>query len=169
MSLSECSTKFAEEVHSALLNVECNTPMEIGDGGHIYLIGNGGSSAVASHIANDLVKVGKRKAHVLTDPALLTCLANDYGYEHALREAIDRYIEEEDTLICISSSGQSRNIIEAAAFAASRGAYIATFSGFLWDNPLRMLGDCNYWVPSENYGVVECAHLVLLHSMVNGG
>ena len=49
--------------------------------GSIYLIGNGGSAAVASHIANDLANMGSLRAHVLHDPALLTCLANDYGYE----------------------------------------------------------------------------------------
>ena len=86
-----------------------------------------------------------------------------------MREIINRYVEENDALICISSSGESQNIIEAAAFAQSRGAFVATFTGFEWNNPLRMIGDVNYWVPSSNYGVVECAHLVLLHSIVNPG
>lgn len=167
--MSNCSSKFAEQVYSAVMNSECNTPLDIGDAHHVYLIGNGGSSSVASHIAVDLMKFSRHEAHVLTDPALLTCFANDYGYENALREVIDRYISGEDALICISSSGRSENITRAAAFAHARGAYVATFTGFDWDNPLRAIGDCNYWVPSHNYGVVECAHLVLLHSLVNDG
>jgi len=138
-------------------------------GGNTYLIGNGGSQAVASHIATDLMKFRKIPAHALTDPALMSCLANDYGYENALREAIDRYITAGDCLICISSSGRSKNIIKAAAFAQSRGAYVVTFTGFDADNPLRQIGDCNYWVPSHNYGVVEIAHLTILHSIVNPG
>jgi len=139
------------------------------DADHVYLIGNGGSSAIASHIANDIVKVLCKPAYVLTDPAMLTCMANDYGWENALREMISRYITEDDALICISSSGQSENILGAASFAQALGAYVVTFTGFEWNNPLRLMGDCNYWVPSSSYGVVECAHLVLLHSLVNPG
>jgi len=169
MNLSECYLEFSDAVHSAVINAECNAPMTLDVAKCIYLIGNGGSCAVASHISNDLVKARGRAAYALTDASILTCLANDYGYENALREAIHRYISKDDALICISSSGRSENIIRAANHAQSLGADVVTFTGFDWDNPLRMIGDCNYWVPSYNYGVVECAHLVLLHSMVNPG
>ena len=171
MSLSSCSVEFAEKVRDAVGRTECPVPMEpFSPGEEVFLIGNGGSCAVASHIATDMMKFQKVPAHVLTDPAIMSCFANDYGYENALREAIARYIGVGGIgLICISSSGRSKNIIKAAAFAQSRGAYVVTFTGFDADNPLRAIGDCNYWVPSHNYGVVEIAHLTILHSIVNPG
>ena len=60
----------------------------------IYILGNGASAAIASHIANDLTKATKSKASTFHDPALITCFGNDFGYENWMKEALKHYAEE---------------------------------------------------------------------------
>ena len=134
----------------------------------IYLIGNGGSCAVAQHIAVDLVKQGWH-AFSLTDPTKMSMWANDTDWQMVYANQVATHIGGHDVLIAISSSGQSKNIITAVAAANNRHAKIMTLSGFDPDNPLRKLGDVNYYVPSTNYGVVEITHLAILHSIANPG
>src|SRR3990172_8089566 len=74
----------------------------------VYLIGNGGSGTVAAHIANDFVKAGLR-SHALSDPAVLTCMANHHGFDLVFSEQLKRHLERRDWVIAISSSGKSRN------------------------------------------------------------
>lgn len=166
--LSQDNLKFAQAVSKALAETVCPVPFQVSDLGRTYLIGNGGSASVASHIANDMLKVRGISAHVLTDASVLTCFANDYGYDHAYERMLGVLLEPSDTVICISSSGRSHNICRAARLAADM-CEVVTLTGFDADNPLRKIGHCNYWVPSHNYGVVECAHLMILHSIVNPG
>jgi D-sedoheptulose 7-phosphate isomerase len=142
----------------------CATLLAARSGGNrVYVIGNGGSAAVAAHIVNDYVNVGKLAALTLHDPALLTCMANDYGYEHAYARLVRTMARPGDVVIGISSSGRSANIRNAATAAAEAGALAVTLSGFAPDNPLRSLGALNVWTPSEDYGLVETAHLFILH------
>jgi D-sedoheptulose 7-phosphate isomerase len=68
-------------------------------------------------------------------------------------------------VVAISSSGKSLNIVQAAYAAREAGARLITLSGFDAMNPLRQLGEHNYYVPSFNYGIVEIAHLAILHSL----
>jgi D-sedoheptulose 7-phosphate isomerase len=131
--------------------------------GTVLIIGNGGSAAVAAHIQNDLVNKGGLRAHVLHEPSLLTCMSNDFGYENAFARLVERYARSGDLLIAISSSGRSGNILAAQAAARAAGAGVLTFSGFDAGNPLRLLGDVNFWSPSDDYGEVEVSHLFLLH------
>jgi D-sedoheptulose 7-phosphate isomerase len=131
--------------------------------GNVYLIGNGGSAAVASHIHNDFCNVGGLRAMTLHDPAVLTCFSNDYGYDYAYATLIEKMAGQNDLLIAISSSGQSKNIVNAAiAMRACQGTVI-TLTGFLPNNPLRTIGELNFWINSNNYGMVEIAHLFTLH------
>jgi D-sedoheptulose 7-phosphate isomerase len=161
MSLSNTSLAFLRELYKALEGVEIEGAWL--PHGKIFLIGNGGSAAIASHIANDLVKLGYDAA--TPNYATLTCLANDYGWEHALWRMIRGMVIMQ--LVIISSSGKSQNLLNCVD-EANIGEVI-TITGFDADNPLRKEGDINYWVPSHNYGIVECAHLALLHSIVNPG
>ena len=71
-------------------------------------------------------------------------------------------------MIAISSSGRSLNIIKSAEAARSRGASVVTMSGFGQDNPLRRLGDLNFYVPSSQYGYVELIHGGLCHCVLDG-
>lgn len=164
MSLSSTSLGFLRNLHTALEGVETDGIPPTGlSTERTLLIGNGGSAAIAEHIAVDMVKA-KCDAQALTNPVILSCLANDLGYENVFRHQL--LGASGTVLIAISSSGKSPNIINAAAYAASLGVYVVTMTGFDADNPLRGMGDYNVWVPSHNYGVVECAHLAILHSIV---
>ena len=132
-------------------------------GGTVYLIGNGGSAAVASHAATDFFKTGGMRALTLHDPSTLTCFSNDYGYENAFSNRLARLLNPQDVLVAISSSGCSMNILNAAACANVSGANLVTLSGFSTDNPLRNAGMINYWLSSDDYGMVEIGHLFMLH------
>lgn len=129
------------------------------------VIGNGGSAAIAIHLCADLVKQGY-EAFSLTDIGTFSALANDEKYKNVYAAQLKTF---SGTLIAISSSGQSRNIIRAAQQVMENGGYVLTLSGFRPDNPLRIVGHRNIWVPSSNYGVVEIAHLTILHSLINSG
>jgi D-sedoheptulose 7-phosphate isomerase len=135
-------------------------------GGKAILIGNGGSAAIASHHANDFGRNGGLRALAFNDGALITCLANDFSYEEAFAQAVSLHGDRDDVLIAISSSGKSPNILNAVLEARKKQLFTITFSGFAADNPLVTLGDLNFHVPSESYGIVETAHLLLLHAFV---
>lgn len=136
-------------------------------GGSVYLIGNGGSAAVAGHIANDLLnRCGVRTA-TLHDAPLLTCMCNDYGYEHAYSRMLAVLVRPGDILVPISSSGRSPNMVNAARAMNALGGQVITFTGFGADNPLRALGELNFWVDSSDYGLVEVAHLFMLHHLAD--
>src|SRR3989338_3661483 len=79
----------------------------------LIFIGNGGSAAIASHQAIDYWKNGRIRAIAFNDSSLLTCIANDYGYDRVFVEPLKMFSEPEDILIAVSSSGKSQNIIQA--------------------------------------------------------
>ena len=133
--------------------------------GSVYIIGNGGSAGVASHAVIDFVNVARLRAFTLHDPALLTCMANDYGYENAFARMLAQMARPEDVLIAISSSGNSMNIRNAAVQMTDNGGTVITLSGFSKGNPLRLLGDINIWIDSCDYGAVEIGHQLILHNM----
>jgi len=137
-------------------------------GRKIIMVGNGGSAAVASHVAVDLTKNAGIRAVNFNEPDLITCFANDYGYERWIEQAIERYGDPGDILIAVSSSGRSPNILNACRAARRRGfASVITLSGFSPDNPLRTLGDQNFWVESHAYNLVEVTHLFWLLALVD--
>jgi len=136
-------------------------------GARIMFVGNGGSAGIASHMATDWMKNGGFAATCFNDAASLTCLANDLGYEQVFALPIERHGRAGDLLFAISSSGQSANILNAVAAARRAGMNIITLSGFKSDNPLRKLGDLNFWVPDGHYGFVEISHLALCHAVLD--
>jgi len=133
--------------------------------GSLYVIGNGGSAAIASHAVIDFMNVANISAQTLHDSATLTCMANDYGYENAFSKILNITIKKEDLLIVISSSGQSKNMINALEVGKEIGATVVTLSGFDLKNPLRALGDINIWLNSKDYGMVEIGHQFILHNL----
>lgn len=135
--------------------------------GKVIYIGNGGSSSIASHMAADLWKNGGIKTLCFTDPALLTCLANDLGYENVYAAPAESFAEKGDVFVAISSSGKSPNILKAAGVALKKGCVLVTLTGFGADNPLRSMGAVNFYVPSPVYGVVETAHSAICHAVVD--
>ncbi len=136
-------------------------------GGRVIIAGNGGSASIASHVSVDLTKNTGIKAINFNETSLITCLANDYGYEQWVVKAMELYTNNSDLLILISSSGQSDNIINASHKARQMGMRMITFSGFYPDNPLRSVGHINFWVNSQSYNIVEMTHHIWLISMVD--
>lgn len=135
--------------------------------GKVFFIGNGGSAGISMHMATDFLKNGRVRTHSMHDPATLTCLANDYGYENVFSKQLEMAADEGDMLIAISSSGRSENILRAVQVARKIGCHIVTFSGFAMDNPLRKLGDYNVYVPCDSYGIVESIHQLILQQIVD--
>jgi len=136
-------------------------------GGKIILVGNGASAAIASHVAVDLTKAAGVRAINFNEADLITCFANDYGYEHWVEKALDFYADDKDVVILISSSGQSANIVNAALKAKAMGLQVITLSGFRQDNPLKKLGDINLWVDNSQYNTVETVHQAWLLALVD--
>ena len=135
--------------------------------GKVIVVGNGGSAAIAGHLAVDLTKAAGVRTVNFSDPALLTCFANDYGFEHWVEKALDCFADEGDLLILVSSSGESANIVNGARRAVDMGLPILTLSGFASDNTLRSLGGINLWADSPIYNVVENVHQIWLLSIVD--
>lgn len=132
---------------------------------NLYVIGNGGSAGIASHAVTDFVNVCKLKASTLHESSLLTCMANDYGYENALARMLDLVLNPGDVLVAISSSGKSANIVNAISTAKNKGAYSITLTGFASSNPVRESGDLSIWVDSNDYGLIEVGHQFILHHL----
>ena len=130
--------------------------------GKILLIGNGGSAAICSHLAVDFTKSAGIRAVNFSDSSLLTCFANDYGYELAYAEMIHAYGDPGDLLFAISSSGRSTNILNAVEKASSQGIRTITLSGFDESNPLRSSGFINFYLESYDYNIVENGHEQIL-------
>jgi len=136
-------------------------------GKKVIIAGNGGSAAMASHVAVDFTKAASIRAINFNEADLITCFANDYGYEHWVDKALEAYADKGDLAILISSSGKSQNILNAAEKANEMGLSVITVSGFLTDNPLRKLGDLNLWVDSTEYNIVEMTHHVWLVAIID--
>ncbi len=136
-------------------------------GRKLMFVGNGGSATIASHMATDFSKNGGMRSMAFNDGALLTCLGNDYGYEHVFAKQIEFYAQPGDVLAAISSSGKSANILNAVKAARAKGCAVITLSGFDANNPLRQTGDINVYVASHEYGFVEVAHLALWHALLD--
>ena len=135
--------------------------------GKMMFIGNGGSAAIASHMAIDFTKNGGMPALCFNDGAALTCLGNDFGYEEVFAGQLRAHARKGDVLFAISSSGSSENILRAVAVARDRGCAVITMTGFKPGNPLRALGDVNFHIGLSDYGLVEVAHTAMIHAVVD--
>ncbi len=133
----------------------------------IYIVGNGGSSSIASHVSVDFAKVAKVPSSTFNNANLITCFANDFSYENWVTEAIKAYCNNKDLLILISSSGTSKNIVNAADHCKLNKINLITFSGFSKDNALSKLGNINFYINSNNYNYIEMSHQIILVSLVD--
>lgn len=132
-------------------------------GNAIYFVGNGASASMASHYAIDFTKNAGCRSLCFNDAAFLTAIGNDLGYDKVFSLPLRTFLRKGDLLVTISSSGNSPNILAAAAVAKDMGATIVTFSGMKPENALRKCGKLNFYVPAQTYGIVESVHHVLLH------
>ena len=134
----------------------------------VIFIGNGGSAAIASHQAIDYWRNGGFPALAFNDGALLTCVGNDFGYDQVFSKPIAMFGQSGDVIFAISSSGQSDNILAGARQGSQMGCHVVTLSAFKPDNPLRQLGDINFYVPTQSYGFAEITHLSICHCVLDG-
>lgn len=141
--------------------------------GKIFIIGNGGSAAIASHFANDLNKTvfgqkGEKKIKrfqvicLADNTPSLTAWANDVGFEDIFSEQLKNFAQEKDVLIAISSSGNSPNIIKAVNVAKELHLSVIGFTGFD-GGKLFSLADAKIHIPSKVYEIVESAHDAICH------
>lgn len=135
----------------------------------LFFIGNGASCSIASHFATDFTKNGGIRSYPCNEGTLLTCFNNDFSHETAYKEIIKRYMDEGDGLIAISSSGNSRNILNAADFVSDyfNNNPVITLSGFSEDNPLRKKGRYNLFLDVKDYGFIESGHAYYMHLLID--
>ena len=132
------------------------------------IFGNGGSAALASHFSVDLTKNAGLRCVNFNEADLITCFANDYGYENLFSKIIEYYGNKGGLLILVSSSGQSKNHLKAATKARSKNfSKIVTLTGFKKNNPLSKKGNINFWIDSKKYNHVENSHQIILLSLID--
>jgi len=135
----------------------------------IYVFGNGGSAATASHLICDLGKNARdfslpriKIISLNENMSIFSAYANDDGYESVFKEQIISLGEEEDTALAISGSGNSPNVLEGVAAAKRKNMYTIGFTGFQ-GGKLKNLADLVLVVPSNDMEIIEDIHLVLNH------
>ena len=133
----------------------------------IFIVGNGGSSSIASHVSLDFTKIANVTSTNFNNSNLITCFANDYGHDNWVKEAIKAYAIPGDLIILISSSGVSKNIVNAAKYCKKNSINLITFSGFKKNNPLSKLGNVNFYINSRIYNFIEMAHHIILVYLVD--
>lgn len=171
--------QYTENLSDILKNIDTHVVLKIKNSldstiknkSKIYILGNGGSAATASHMTNDL-SVGLKLRDIrnfdvesLSDnSSVCTAIANDIGYENIFYAQIKNKINKNDVLIAISCSGNSANILKAVEYAITQGTTIIGLTGFD-GGKLKELSDINFHVntPKGEYGLVEDVHMILDH------
>ncbi len=133
----------------------------------VFVIGNGASASMASHVAADLGKNAHVHTEVFFDPSLITAIANDLCYEEVFAEPLRGRMEDGDMLVAISSSGNSTNVLRAVREARNLGGFVVTLSAMGPENSLRGLGHLNFYVPATTYGMAETCHAAILHHWID--
>lgn len=141
------------------------------NGKHVFILGNGGSAAAASHWVCDFgkgINVGDSKRLKIMAPSdhssIFTAYGNDNAYDQTMVEQIMNFIEPGDLVIALSVSGKSGNLVEAQKYAKSVGAKTICIVGD-YNGSLIGISDLSIVLKSKNYGVVEDIHLVLEHAI----
>jgi len=158
----------SEEITNDLLALKEALLSASSRGNKTIIVGNGGSAAISSHFAVDLTKNAKIRCINFNESDLITCFANDYGYERWVEKAVEFYGDEGDVFVAISSSGSSENILNGCRAAREKKfSKIITLSGMNSENPLRTIGDINLWVNSKAYNHIENIHQFWLLAVVD--
>ena len=140
--------------------------------GKVIIFGNGGSMADAMHFAEELTgryhtDRAPLPALALSDPAHLSCVANDYGYEEVFSRGVEAFGNPNDVVIGISTSGNSENVIRAIAKAQDLGCFTVAFLG---KDGGKLSGSCDYeiLIPSEDTARIQELHMIILHIIIQG-
>lgn len=166
-----------EELIKVIRNIDIKTLEKLQDTiieisrnkGKIIIVGNGGSAATASHVAVDMSLNSKIKAINFNESDLITCFANDFGYENWVKKALEIYAEKNDLLILISCSGNSKNLVNANKFAKKNNIKTVSLTGCNINNKLNNKKNyINIWIDSKDYNVIEIAHHLILLNIIDG-
>tara|TARA_B110000090_G_scaffold210096_1_gene270029 strand:- start:3873 stop:4496 length:624 start_codon:yes stop_codon:yes gene_type:complete len=137
----------------------------------IYTCGNGGSSSIAEHFVCDFLKGASTGTSIQpiihslsSNTATVTAVANDIGYDDIFSFQLDKYGKDGDILLCVSSSGNSPNIIKALSMAKSKNIESISFVGFIGGQAKNISDNCIH-IPNKNYGIVEDVHHSLMHML----
>lgn len=159
-----------EGVSNEAVSLVCDRVSQAADEGkRILVVGNGGSAAIAEHLCCDWTKGTSSPGAPVIDTRSLTAnsslysaIANDYGFEHVFDTQIGFFGAPGDVLIAISSSGNSKNVLNAVLAAKDLGMFVAGFTGFS-GGELAGMADASVHVATNNYGIVEDAHQAIMH------
>ena len=170
---------YLKKVHKAIDTIDTQTLAELSEildkarieGRNIYVFGNGGSSATASHIAGDFLKgisyqLDKRfKIMCLSDntPALMA-IANDLDYSEIFVEQLKAFVKKDDIVIGISGSGNSSNVVKALEYANEIGAFTVAISGYD-GGKIKKIAKHNIHIPVNDMEVVEDIHMMIFHAL----
>jgi D-sedoheptulose 7-phosphate isomerase len=137
-------------------------------GGTIYACGNGGSTCDAMHLCEELVarykrnRPGIRALHFM-DPSVLTCWGNDISFEDAFARYAETFCTPNDVLVAISTSGNSKNVLQAVRAAKSKGSFVIALTGKDGGH-LAPISDIAITVPSTATERVQEAHITCIHA-----
>ncbi len=149
-----------KKVEKLILNVKRNNKK-------ILIFGNGGSAAIASHFSIDCNNKLKVRCLNFNEASILTCYSNDYGYENWVKKALEQFSENGDLAIFISSSGESKNMINGSKYLEKKRISTVTLTGFNKKNSLQKFGGINIWINSNIYNFVENSHQLILLSIID--
>ena len=138
-------------------------------GGTVWVAGNGGSAAISDHTVCDVTKGTHasgmppfKSVSLASNGPMVTALANDIAYEDVFSKQLEFYLEPEDAVLLVSSSGNSPNVVKACEYANSRNVPTIAFTGFS-GGKLKELAQVSVWIPVDNYGMTEDLHQSLIH------
>lgn len=141
-------------------------------GSNVYVFGNGGSAATASHMENDFNKGVSEKLEkkyrfqcINANMATIMAIANDNGYERVFEQQLENKLTEEDVIIAISGSGNSENVVRAVKYAKKKGCKIIGMTGYS-GGELKKLSDISLHVPLDNMQITEDIHIIFNHMMM---
>ena len=135
--------------------------------GKLIFFGNGASASLASHAATDFTKQAKIKAIAFNDHNLITAFSNDYGYEKWVVKALEFYACPNDSIVFISVSGNSPNLVNGLKYAKSNSLNTISLTGSNKNNFLSINSDCSLWVNSKAYNIVESIHTIWLTLVID--
>ena len=175
-SIVECAIQDSVEVNQRLLKESISDVVEIADlvlkaigqGGKIYLFGNGGSAAQAQHVATELVVRFKQRRRALpaialnADTSILTATANDFDYSQVFARQVEALVTSDDLLVAFSTSGNSPNVLEAVRAGRKKQATTVGFTGNA-GGKLCELVDVAVEAPTGDTQRIQEAHLLMWH------
>ncbi len=156
------------------INKVCNILINsLRNGGKVILCGNGGSASDSSHITAEFLGKVKYKdkkplpaISLSADPAVITAIANDYGYEYIFSKQIEAFGKKGDVLILFSTSGLSQNIIKAVERAKEKELNVIYFTGIKKPSGAEMC-DLVFNIPSDNKQIIQELYMSLWHIIVD--